>query len=274
VQLVKINVTDSSNNYAVCNSYVTIHDVTQPSITCPPNITNKPTDLNHCNSTNLTIGNATATDNCAIDKITNNIPSVFVKGANFVIWRANDTSGNSATCIQSIAVVDNQAPSITCPSNITNRLTDLNHCNTTNLTIGTASATDNCAIDKITNNIPNVFVKGSNFVTWRANDTSGNVATCLQQITVVDQQSPSIVCHNATFNLSSTTGTVSVTPGQLLTNATDNCYVNQICIDRNFFNCTDINAVQLVKINVTDSSNNYALCNSYVTIRDVTSVCP
>ena len=40
-------------------------------------------------------------------------------GNNAVVWTVTDIHGNSATCTQLVIVVDNEAPTITCPADIT-----------------------------------------------------------------------------------------------------------------------------------------------------------
>src|SRR5258708_5377349 len=95
-----------------------------------------------CFATAVTLGTATHSDNCGSDVLVNNAPGSFPVGTNFVAWTATDVSGNSASCTQQVVVVDNQAPTITCPSNIvTNTTAGL--CVASNIT-WIVSASDNC----------------------------------------------------------------------------------------------------------------------------------
>ena len=66
------------------------------------------------------IGMATATDDCPHPiRISNNAPGTFPKGSTQVTWTATDGSGNSAFAVQTITVVDKEAPVISsCPADV------------------------------------------------------------------------------------------------------------------------------------------------------------
>jgi hypothetical protein len=46
----------------------------------------------------------------------------------------------------------------------------------------------------MSNNAPAQFPKGDTNVTWTVTDASGNSSTCVQKVTVVDNQNPAISC--------------------------------------------------------------------------------
>ena len=50
--------------------------------------------------------------------VTNNAPANFPVGTNTVTWTVTDASGNTATCAQRVVVHDTQAPSLTCPADV------------------------------------------------------------------------------------------------------------------------------------------------------------
>ena len=58
-------------------------------------------------------------DNCGILTVTNDAPAQFPKGMTTVTWTVVDTSGNLATCQQTVTVNDTEAPTITCPADLT-----------------------------------------------------------------------------------------------------------------------------------------------------------
>lgn len=65
-------------------------DVTKPTLSIPANIS---TTISACSNTaSVTIGNATATDNCGTVSITNNAPSSFPVGTTTITWTATDPS--------------------------------------------------------------------------------------------------------------------------------------------------------------------------------------
>jgi hypothetical protein len=70
-------------------------------------------------------------------------------------------------------------------------------CEATNVSLGMATATDNCGILIITNDNPIIFPIGTTIVGWFATDFSGNLGSANQQITVLDGEAPSIVCNTS-----------------------------------------------------------------------------
>src|SRR5207253_1363942 len=144
--------TDIHGNTHSCTQTIIVTDDERPVITCPANITHT-ADAGVCSYT-VNIGNATATDNCAVATIVGvrsdaaalNAP--YPVGTTTVIWTATDIHGNvSITCTQTIVVTDNEKPVITCPASITHTA-DAGVCSYM-VNIGIATATDNCAIATI-----------------------------------------------------------------------------------------------------------------------------
>jgi hypothetical protein len=98
-------------------------------------------DAGQCSATNVSLGSPVATSNCGTVTVSNNAPSVFPKGTTTVTWTV--TNGyTTQTFTQTVTVVDNQAPVITCPSNITVTAAT-GECSAT-VNYSTPTATDNC----------------------------------------------------------------------------------------------------------------------------------
>ena len=120
-------------------------------------------------------------------------------GNNNVTLTVTDINGAASTCIAIVTVIDNTAPVITCPANITvSCAANVPPANTASVT-----ATDNCPVtvthvsDVITNQ-----TCASRFTltrTYKATDASGNNASCSQVITVFDGTPP--VISNASTNV-------------------------------------------------------------------------
>jgi hypothetical protein len=211
--------TDDCGNSSTCNQTIFVDDNQAPAITCPPNTTIS------CTASTLpaNTGNATATDNCTGNPIIG-FSDVTVGGicpqerTITRTWTAQDGCGNSSSCTQIIVVDDNQAPSITCPANLTIQ------CNTSTLppATGTATATDNCTANPIIG-FSDVTVAGvcplllTITRTWTAQDGCGNSSSCIQIIVVNDNTPPSITCPvNVTIQcntstLPANTGTATAT---------------------------------------------------------------
>jgi type IX secretion system substrate protein len=119
--------------------------------------------------------------------------NIYPGGTTDITWTATDAAGNTASGVQHIIVVDNQAPVIlSSPSNLTvSCAADVPAAD-----VGLVTATDNCSVtvthvgDEITNQTcANRFTLTR---TYRATDGAGNTATCSQVITVNDNTPPQI----------------------------------------------------------------------------------
>lgn len=101
-------------------------------------------------------------------------------------WKATDSCGNSSFATQTITVVDNVPPVVTCPTDKQLSCADSTEPSVT----GKATATDNCAApDSIvityTDSVT-VDANGNTTIirTWKAVDPCGNAGTCSQTIKV------------------------------------------------------------------------------------------
>ena len=200
---------DTSGNLATCTQRVIVRDTTNPTLTCPADVSVSANS--GCNATNVALGVPSATnDNCGILLVTNNAPSSFGVGTNTVTWTAVDTSGNLATCQQKVIVRDTTNPTITCPTNLV-FTADSVQGGRSNVTF-TVTATDNCIVTNLVS-IPatnSTFPSGVTIVTNIATDASGNQSTCTFTVTVTDISRPGLAVVKAC-----PAGLVQ--PGQLLT---------------------------------------------------------
>src|SRR5207245_2272055 len=93
-------------------------------------------------------------------------------------------------------VVDNQAPSISCPAAVMVN-TDAGQCTATNVALGSPVTGDNCAVASVVNDAPASYPVGTNVVVWTATDIHGNARSCTQQVIVADSEPPTISCPAA-----------------------------------------------------------------------------
>jgi len=137
-----------------------------------------------------------------------------------VVLTVTDSKGASSSCSTTITVVDDLAPVVAAPANLTVN-TDAGLCIATNVSLGTPIITDNCTGWTVTNNAPTQFEKGVTNITWTVTDASGNVTTAVQTVTVKDVTPPVIICQPnvAVNNDPSKCGAVV----NYAVNATDNC---------------------------------------------------
>jgi len=213
---------DGCGNSNSCIQIIVVDDNQPPAITCPPNVTIQ------CSASTLpaNTGVATATDNCTGSPIIG-FSDITAAGscpqAKTITrtWTAQDGCGNSSSCTQTIAVIDNTPPVIACPANITIQCT----ASTLPANTGTAGATDNCDGAPIVT-FTDVTVGGACpqeltiTRTWKATDHCGNSSTCAQTIFVDDSTPPAITCPaDVTLQCSGNT----LPPATGTATATDNC---------------------------------------------------
>ena len=182
--------TDDAGNTAPYDQIITIVDETAPVVTCPADLTILCTDTMDPEFT----GFGTAEDNCDLE-VDITFVDVETPGAcpqEMVVtrtWTATDDAGNSSSCDQIITVVDNEAPAITCPDNVTIPFDG----STDPAETGTATATDNCGTT-IDITYADITVENVITRTWTATDECGNASSCDQVITIQGSGSPVITC--------------------------------------------------------------------------------
>ena len=143
----------------------------------------------------------------------------FPVGVTTNTFRATDAVGNTNTCSFTVTVNDVQAPTATCPANIT-KLTDVGFCYAT-VVVPNPTTSDNCAVTQITwaitgattasspatginyvgtrqFNLNGTTGTGVSTVTYTVKDAAGNTTTCSFNVTVNDGWIPAISAQPAT----------------------------------------------------------------------------
>ncbi|XP_072025140.1 hyalin-like [Amphiura filiformis] len=178
---VTCTVTDDAGNSASCTFTVTL-DETSPTIMCPATVT--------VQTNQVTYSNPTVSDNADnAPVVTCDMPSesTFELGETSVTCTATDEAGNSATC-SFLVTVDQEAPSITCPLDITTSMTTVTWDNPT--------VSDNRDTDvqfTCTHTSGASYPVEQTTVSCTATDDAGNTNTCSFFI-LVDQSIPVLSC--------------------------------------------------------------------------------
>jgi PKD repeat protein len=263
---VVLSVTDVNGNTSTCNATVTVSDITPPTAICQ-NITVQLDATGNATITANDVNNGSS-DACGIASMSVS-PNTFTcsnVGANTVTLTLTDVNGNSSTCTATVTVENNIVPVVIC-QNITVSL-DANG----NAVI-TASQVNNgsnaaCGLSSLTVS-PNTFDCsdiGLNTVTLTAVDVNGNVSTCTAQVTITDAVAPNAVCQNITAALNSS-GTVTVTAGQIDNGSTDACGIANMTTTPSSFTCANLGP-NTVTLTVTDNYGNSSTCTSIVNVVD------
>jgi hypothetical protein len=194
--MVNFTATDICGNAVNTSASFTITDETAPIITCPDDIT-----ISCEEGTDPAItGTATAVDNCTLpDQIAisysdddSGLTGCSGTGVLIRSWEAVDECGNASTCDQMITIIDDEAPVITCPDDITISCEE----GTDPAITGTATAVDNCTLpDQIAisysdddSGLTGCSGTGVLIRSWEAVDECGNASTCDQAITIIDDE--------------------------------------------------------------------------------------
>jgi Domain of unknown function DUF11/HYR domain len=185
--------TDTSGNTATATQTVTVNDNTPPVVTPPANVTAYTgPGATSCGTfvSDSTLGTASATDNCpGVSGVTRSgVPSgnFFPVGTTTITYSATDAHGNSSSATQTVTVIDNTPPVISCPSSQTLEPT----CPSGAVGNWTAPVgTDNCpgaVTTRTAGPAPGtVFAIGTTTtITYTVNDAAGNSTSCSFTITV------------------------------------------------------------------------------------------
>jgi hypothetical protein len=195
---------------------------------------------------------------------------------------AMDILGRTGTCNATVTVTESQDPTPVCNNISVNLDGTGNYTLTpTDKAALSAGSSDNCtaAGNLVVNVAPTSFTcaqagQAVN-VTVTVADAIGNEASCVAQVTVVDNAPPVPPVTPANISvdlLPSGTRILNLTElATLATGTTDNCAVdfNGTTADPSFFTCADI-GLNSVQITVRDVNGNTAIGTAEVTVNDVT----
>jgi len=278
MSIVGFTVADSAGNTATCSFNIMITDDQMPMITCPADIT-QATDLDSCNAM-VTVPTPTFMDNCPGTTIMNDYNStsdasdIYPEGTTTVTFTATDAAANTMTCSLDIMINDEQDPTITCPSDMT-QTADANMCSAA-VTVPAPMSDDNCAVMMVmndynsTSDASDTYNVGTTSVTYTATDNSGNTASCDFSITITDDEMPTVTCP-ADMTQTADAGSCSAAVTVPALTAMDNCGVMSVTNDYN--NTDDASdtynvGTSSVTFTATDTAGNMASCVVMITITD------
>ncbi|MFC5196568.1 HYR domain-containing protein [Bizionia hallyeonensis] len=159
-----------------------------------------------------------------------------------VTLTVTDNNGNVSYCNATVTVLDAIAPEITCPGDITQD-SDLGSCDA--VVNYTVISSDNCAGETLVQTAGlasgSVFPLGTTTNTFEVKDASGNTATCSFDVTIEDNELPTVVCQDLTVYLDAN-GQASITAQDIDNGSTDNCGIASISISDNSFDCSDVSS--------------------------------
>ncbi|PHN04557.1 T9SS type A sorting domain-containing protein [Flavilitoribacter nigricans] len=250
------------------------YDATPPMITCPADETiTCLDDLTACDPSQLTYS-----DNCStvmVDCVESQLTGNACSGSLTRTFTANDECGNSAMCVQTVTILDDIAPELTCPDDITIEC----GASTDPADNGMASCSDNCNdgtgpsfTDSVDDSDPCAVVITR---TWTCADACGNTSTCDQIITITDTTPPAIDCP---ADITIQCGTPTDPGNTGMASCSDSCNEGSGPTFTDIVDDSNPCAVVITRTwSCTDACGNTSTCEQIITIVDTGSpqiTCP
>ena len=168
-------------------------DIEPPTLVCP----SAPAPL-ACvgGEASLTLGAPSARDTCSFPVTVTGGPEADTAplGVSEITWTATDALGNAATCSVTVTVVDTEAPTLTCPTDLTVDAAPGTCGATVEGLAPTVDDTCNKAAVRVVSDAPATFGPGETVVTFTAIDGAGLSSTCKTTVTVTDTSGLAIAC--------------------------------------------------------------------------------
>jgi len=187
-------------------------------------------------------------------------------GHHQVILTVTDASGNTATALADITVVDNQAPVVK------TRAVTLALDETGSATLEAEQLaeviSDNCGIWNLRLSQTRFSCEdlGMNRVVITVEDVQGNTVSDTVEVMVTDAAPPVITARPAVLYLDAA-GSATLDATLIGLTATDNCGIDSLQISRTHFTCEDLGG-HTVRITATDRNGNTADTTLTVTVAD------
>lgn len=197
-------------------------------------------------------------------------------GEQSVTCTATDDAGQISQCMFTITIDDNEPPTVSCPGPVTQPV-DAGQCGAiVNYTVPTGN--DNCPGTVVTC-VPDtgtLFTVGTSTVTCTATDATGNTDTCTFDVTITDDEAPTIPSCPVDINANVDPGQCTATVNYATPSANDNCPgVTVDCVPASG-TAFDL-GLTVVTCTATDAASNTASCSFNVTVTDnvaPTVTCP
>lgn len=297
-----------------CSFTVTVLDTNPPTITCPPNITaTAPTGATEYTlpsgpgtPTINASGGGTVTGvrsddtpatydqngNVVTPAVVHLLTDPYPIGTTGILWTVTDAGGRTASCTQTITIVDagdRDPVTISCPANVTVSAPGGTCAATISAaTIGTPTTNPSdsnvVVVSQRSDNLllTDPFPAGATTITWTATDNlNGNVASCVQTVTVTvpnsgDTTPPTLaVPPNVTTTTASCTATLDDELGVATATDTGTCNgsvtITRTGVPANFVFPTGTTTIIYT---ATDAAGNVATGLQLVTVTESPAVPP
>ena len=110
---------------------------------------------------------------------------------------------------------------------------------------------------------------GKNDIILTVSDASGNVDSCVSEVTVLDTISPLISCQDIVAYLDAN-GNANLAPSDVDAASADNCDAFNLSISQNAFTCANVGENSVI-LTASDASSNSSTCTAEVIVLDTIS---
>ena len=252
---IAVNVSNGEQD-AQCTSNLAVLDCEQPSLACPGAFT---AECTGAGGAEVSPPAASGSDNCSV-QMTAPLGGFFPIGTSSLAYRANDPSGNQATCTTSVTVQDTTAPLLICPPPAVAQCMSEGHAQ---VDPGDATTVEACTTATVSDPGAGNYPLGTTPVGFTASDQAGNQAQCNTSVTVIDTLAPMLTCPAPSIAECTSPAGAQVTPG--LATAADGCTaatVNGPAAGTYPLGSTPVTYV------ASDSSGNQTVCSSSIQVVD------
>ena len=261
--VVELIVTDVSGNQSRCLSLVSVEDKQVPSALCNPTLS---VQVNSGETLQLDPADVDAgsTDDCGVldRRLSKDLFDCQDAGLNQVTFTVTDPAGNQDSCFTfiDVQVNDTEPPMLTCGPTDT---VALGFDGTATVTAADLifELTENCGLDTITLSQEQFDCNdiGLNAVVVTASDASGNEASCITSILVVDSLPPVPLCESVISIALDSNGLAELTPDMVEINSFDQCGLIDLQIEPRLVSCADVGQ-QVGQLFAVDQSGNVGFC--------------
>ncbi|MEQ9188569.1 MAG: GEVED domain-containing protein [Cryomorphaceae bacterium] len=270
VQVV-LTVTDSNGNSDTAHAYITVQDVTAPTMIVYDTI-EVLLDANGQHILAVSELDSGTFDACPVTYTISPLGLDCDDHGNpmNVTLTATDQSGNTASAVIVVIAYDS-VPPIVVTQDVTVFLDAFGQASITANDINNGSS-DSCGIDNIGIDTSNFTCASWNTpitVTLYVEDVNGNSNTNTATVTVVDNLPPTASTIGSDTVYLDINGNASVTALGINNSSTDNCAIESWVLNDSTFDCSDVGAPVQIVLTVTDSSGNSDTAHAYVTVFDL-----
>ena len=267
-------VVDVNENSSQCSMTVSIQDDTFPDQGCPDDIS-KSASLGACETyVNVPLPSPTGNDGIASAindyNNTSDASDVYPADTTLVTWTVTYNSGSVSTCVQTVIVTDDEAPSImSCPADTLITAT-LGECgiNGSLIVLEQPVAMDPCGSMAISNDDPYYYAVGLTNVIWTISDGAGNETYCTQVIEIFDSEGPVITSCPSNISVDTDPGECGTSLSNVsLGNATANDPCGIMTISNNAPVIFPV-GITIVTWTITDRNGNTTTCIQEVEVVD------